>query len=795
MSVASAAIGQPGSVSTERVCAHCGADLASTNDRFCCQGCASAAALVEGLGLEAFYRRRLLAPGLHRPGTWGANDVEAFVVQRDSACHLDLHVEGLTCGACVWLIETMLAREPGIAQARVNFSTRRLAIDWQGAPERGQGFADLVAKLGFGVAPFEPAAVEDRQALEARELLRALAVAGFATANVMLLSVSVWSGHDGSMGPATRDFLHWLSALIALPAIAYAGLPFFRSAWRALAAGRTNMDVPISLGVSLAAVMSLWETIGGRPHAFFDSAITLLFFLLIGRALDLGARGRARAAAQHMVALAARAARVVRPDGTVLTRRPADIEVGDHVLVASGERIPVDGVVAQGDGRLDQSIVTGEAVPVRVKLGDRVYAGSINLETALEIETTAAGDGTLLAEIARLMEAAERGQGRYRTLADRVARLYAPVVHLAGAATFVGWYAIVDAPLHQAMMNAVAVLIITCPCALALAVPVVQVVASGRLMRRGILMKSATALERLAEVDLVVLDKTGTVTLGRPQLIGSDDPQSVIEAASMAQASRHPLARALVQACPDARFAPGVVEHLGQGLSREERGGAWRLGSRAFCGIASGPQGEDDGVLELWMLRPDRTARRFRFADAMRPDAIATLAALRQRGLELRMLSGDRAHAVLKMASDLGLSPAAAEGELRPADKARRLQDLASGGRRVAMIGDGLNDAPALATAHASLSPANATDIARNAADFVFQGDRLNSVVEAIDTARAARRVAQQNLALAMGYNLLAVPLAVAGYVTPLVAAVAMSTSSILVIANALRLARGGVSS
>jgi Cu2+-exporting ATPase len=795
MSAAVGTIAQAGSASTEVACAHCGAGLASSIDRFCCQGCASAATLVEGLGLEAFYRKRLLTPGLHRPGAWGVNDVGPFVVQRDGACHLDLHVEGLICGACVWLVETALAREPVIERARVNFSTRRLTITWKGAPDLAQDFADLVAALGFGVAPFEPAGVEDRQAREAQELLRALAVAGFAAANVMLLSVSVWSGHAGSMGPATREFLHWLSALIALPAIAYAGLPFFRSAWRALSAGRTNMDVPISVGVSLAAAISLWETIAGRPHAFFDSAITLLFFLLIGRSLDLGARGKARAAAQHMVALTARAARVLRPDGTVLMRRPADIEVGDHVLVASGERIPVDGVVAQGGGRLDQSIVTGEAAPVRVNSGDRVYAGSINLESPLEIEMTAAGDGTLLAEIARLMEAAERGQGRYRTLADRVARLYAPVVHVAGAATFAGWYGIFDAPFHQAVMNAVAVLIITCPCALALAVPAVQVVASGRLMRRGILMKSATALERLAEVDMVVLDKTGTVTLGRPQLRAPDDGQSVVDAASMAQASRHPLARALVQACPEARFVPGVVEHLGHGLAREEGGGAWRLGSRAFCGIAAGPQADDDGALELWMVRPDRTARRFQFTDAMRPDARATLVELERRGLELRMLSGDRAAAVLKMASDLGLSPGSAEGDLRPADKVRRLQDLAAAGRKVAMIGDGLNDAPALATAHASLSPTNATDIARNAADFVVQGDRLNGVVEAIDTARMARRIARQNLTLAIGYNLLAVPLAVAGYVTPLVAAVAMSTSSILVIANALRLARGGVPS
>ncbi|MFM8989923.1 MAG: heavy metal translocating P-type ATPase, partial [Alphaproteobacteria bacterium] len=454
---------------------------------------------MDGLGLGAFYARRLaLQPGALRPLAT-AEDVGAFVRSDDSgrSC-LELHVEGLACGACAWLVETVLARDPAMRRARANLSTRRLVLEWEGAATRGQEFAGLLASLGFRVAPFDPVLAGDEQARREAELLRAMAVAGFAAANVMLLSVSVWSGHAGSMGPATRELLHWVSALVALPAIAFAGIPFFRSAARALASGRTNMDVPISIGVALAAGMSLWETFYGREHAFFDSAVTLLFFLLVGRYLDLRARGRARQAAQHVVSLAARAVRVVLPGGRVETRRPQAVQPGDVVLVASGERVPVDGTVSRGETRLDQSIVTGESMPVAVAPGSGAFAGSVNLGPAIELRTRAAGEGTLLAEIARLMEAAERGQGRFVALADRVARYYAPVVHVAGVLTFLLGFGALGAPAHQALLNAAAVLLITCPCALALAVPVVQVVASARLMRAGILVKSATALERLA---------------------------------------------------------------------------------------------------------------------------------------------------------------------------------------------------------------------------------------------------------------------------------------------------------
>ncbi|MBL8696853.1 MAG: cadmium-translocating P-type ATPase [Alphaproteobacteria bacterium] len=776
-------------------CAHCGAELAAGQSRFCCHGCEAAAGLVAGLGLDDFYRRRLAAPGTLRPDG-AAADVSVYVAERDGVCRLDLLLDGVVCGACVWLVESALARSPEVRRARVNFSTRRLALEWAGPRALVGELVGRLAALGFRVAPFDAAQESDDQVRQERELLRAMAVAGFAAANVMLLSVSVWSGHAGSMGPATREFLHWVSGLIALPAIAFAGVPFFRSALAALRAGRTNMDVPISIGVILASAMSIHETAAGREHAFFDSAVTLLFFLLIGRYLDLRARGRARQAARHVLALTARAVRVVAADGSVALRRPDAVKVGDVVLVASGERIPVDGRVIDGQSTIDQSIVTGESMPLAATRDTRLFAGSLNLGAPIRVVTDGAGEGTLLAEIARLMEAAEHGQSRYVALADRVARYYAPVVHVAGALTFVAWYFLLDAAVEVALLNAAAVLIITCPCALALAVPVVQVVVSGRLMRAGILLKSGTALERLAAVDTIVLDKTGTLTVGRPELRGVE-PRGLSEAgalaiaAALAQTSRHPLSRAIVRAAPPVAAASEVDETPGAGLTGRCAGTRWRLGSAAFCAIdAQAGATAEIGALDLF-LADEGGARgaRFRLADRLRVDAADVVGTLQRRGYDVRLLSGDRAANVAAAAAAVGI--AKWQAEATPAAKAAVLAQLAGEGRRVAMIGDGLNDAPALAAAHASLSPASAVDIAQTAADVVFQGERLGPVPETLALAIAARRAARENLILALGYNLLAVPLAMAGMVTPLIAAVAMSSSSILVIGNAMRLARG----
>ncbi len=786
------------------VCRHCGQEVTAVADSavvasdgtgpFCCSGCAAAYDLVRGLGLGRYYDRRSVDPAARplRPED-GAATLDYSAHARDDAdgaqC-LHLMVDGLQCAACVWLIETAVGQQPGVVQARLNMTTRRLILRWNPAETDANRVVGTVAQLGYRVVPFDPDQLGGAQAKTERELLRAMAVAGFAMGNVMLLSVSVWAGHSQGMGTATRDLMHWISALICMPAIAYALRPFARSAFGALRRGRTNMDVPVTIGVLLATGMSLFETINSGPHAYFDGAVMLLFFLLIGRYLDQRARGRARSAAEQLLGLRANAVTILRDDGTSAVVPPEQVSPGTVILVATGERIPVDGRVVDGVSDLDTALITGESVPGSVRPGDQVFAGMLNLTAPLRLTVTAVGEGTLLAEIVRLMEVAEQGRAKYVAVADRVSRLYAPVVHVTALTTFLSWLLLGGVAWQVALMNAVAVLIITCPCALALAVPVVQVIASGRLMRQGTLLKTATALERLADIDTVVFDKTGTLTEGHPvpQLDGVADDDLRL-AAAMAATSRHPLARALAAALPGVPVASGVREIPGAGLEMDGAGGVIRLGSRRFTGAPEETQ--DAEGPELWLARPGVAPVRILFLDALRPDAVAVVAALRARGLEVRLLSGDRHGAVAAVAARLGISEWRA-GQT-PADKTAALADLTGQGRRVLMVGDGLNDAPALAAASVSMSPSTAVDVSQTAADVVFQGRMLRPIVESVEVARRSGRLVKQNFAIALLYNLCAVPLAMAGLLTPLLAALAMSSSSLIVILNALRLARGSV--
>jgi Cu2+-exporting ATPase len=783
-------------------CRHCGLPVPPDGPAapdFCCVGCQGAHALIQGTGLSQYYDRRCLDPDTRalRPEDVEGADFSAHVRLertgeggREEAV-LHLMVEGLHCAACVWLIESLLKRQPGVTHARLNMTTRRLTLRFKpdacAGPDGGANtILQPVLRVGYRLVPYDPALLDQATKREESALLRAMAVAGFASGNVMLFSVSIWFGAD--MDPSTRDLFHWLSALVAIPAILFCIRPFARSALTALRAGRGNMDVPITLAVLLAAGMSLWETANGGRHAYFDAAVMLLFFLLIGRYLDLRARGRARAAAEHLLSLGAGSVAVVREDGSLEHLPPNRVETGATVLVAAGERIGVDGTVREGQSDLDTSLLTGETLPESVSVGSPVFAGTVNLTGPLRITAGAVGEGTLLAEIVRMMEVAEQGRARYVALADRVARSYVPVVHLLALATFLGWLVLMDAPWQVALLIAAAVLIVTCPCALALAVPVVQVVATGRLLRRGILVKSPTALERLTTVDHVVFDKTGTLTEGRPDLTregASWTEADLAAAAGLARASHHPLARALARAAGEGPALSDVTEHPGLGLSRSTPAGEERLGSRAFCGLPEDGAGSGP---EMWLTRPGHPTARFAFADTIRADAAEVIADLKARGLTVELLSGDREPAVAELARRVNLDDWRA-GQ-KPQDKVARLNALAREGRKVVMVGDGLNDAPALAAALVSLSPATAVDVTQTAADVVFQGARLAPILEVLTVARRADHLVRLNFGLSFAYNVVTVPLAVAGLVTPLIAAVAMSGSSIVVILNALRLAR-----
>ncbi len=691
-----------------------------------------------------------------------------------------LSLPGIHCSACIAAVERALNAYPGVEGARVNLTLKRAMI--KAAPEvRASDLIPVLEAAGYEAHELDPGALSATQSDKAgRDLLMRLAVAGFASMNVMLLSVSVWSGATD----ATRDMFHWISAAIAFPAIAFAAQPFFKNAWSALRVRRLNMDVPIVLAILLALITSLWETALSGEHAYFDAALTLTFFLLAGRYLDYRTRAVARSAAEELTALEVpRAIRLT--EGLEDEVAVSDLRVGDLVLVRPGGRMPVDGEIVSGQSELDRSLLTGETLPVFAEPGQSVSAGEVNLTGPLTIQATAVGEDTSLHQMADLVAIAESGRSRYTSLADKAAKLYAPGVHILSALSFLGWY-IYSGDLRTALNIAAAVLIITCPCALGLAVPAVTTAASGRLFRKGMLIKDATALERLAQVDTVVFDKTGTLTSGTPEVtnLGDHSRADLAVALALAEASSHPLSVALTRAAREAGIKPAnlreIVEVPGYGTEGFHRDQRVRLGRAAWVG------GDDSDQTAAWLAIGGQPPNCFTFSDSLRTGAAQAVSALRASAKEVILISGDTQGAVQALADRLGIETWIAQA--LPQDKAARVQALADGGRNVLMVGDGLNDTAALAAAHVSISPASALDAARVASDIVLLGNDLSPIAQACVTAEKATKRIRENFRIATIYNVIAVPLAVAGLATPLIAALAMSTSSITVSLNALRL-------
>ncbi|MCG6111021.1 MAG: cadmium-translocating P-type ATPase [Paracoccus sp.] len=684
------------------------------------------------------------------------------------------------CALCITQIEGALMAHPGVRTARVNLTLRRVTVN---AP--GLTAADLVpvlARAGHQAHELDPDALAQSAGDRAgRDLLMRIGVSGFAMMNIMILSVAVWSGAEA----ATRDLFHWISGAIALPTVVFAGQPFFASAWRSLKAGRLGMDVPISLALILASAISVFETAQSGHHAYFDAAVMLCFFLLVGRYLDHRTRAIARSAAAELTAL--EVPRATLMSGVVERTVPvADLRPGDLIRVRPGGRIPADGTVLEGHSEIDRALLTGETLPVTASPGMTLSAGEVNLTGPLVLRVTAAGQDSSLARLTALVEAAENARGRYTSLAERAARGYSPAVHVLAFGSFLGWlWATGD--MRLAVNIAAAVLIITCPCALGLAVPAVATSASGRLFRRGLLIKDGTALERLAEVDTVVFDKTGTLTMGQPRLL---DPESIPAdlrplAHALAQGSAHPLSRALAQALEGTPPAvlEALTEHPGRGVSARWQGRDLRLGRAEWLGVADD---QDAATLSSWLSVEGQPPLRLDFTDSLRPGAADCVARLLADGRRVILLSGDRAAPVAALAATLGISEWHAG--IDPVGKADAVAALADAGAKVLMVGDGLNDTAALARAHVSLSPASALDAARVASDMVLTGHDLAPVAEALVIARLATRRIRENFAISFGYNVIAVPFAILGMATPLLAALAMSISSITVTLNALRL-------
>lgn len=698
-----------------------------------------------------------------------------------SEARLMLSIPTAHCAACISTVESGLAAQPGVRSVRVNLTMKRVSVEADPQVDA----QDMIAALkGLGYEAYEldagllSATETDKQG---RDLLMRLGVAFFSMMNIMLLSIAVWAGAED----ATRDMFHWISAAIALPTVVFAGQPFFKSAWASLRVGRLGMDVPISLALILASTISLFETFYSGHHAYFDAAVMLTFFLLGGRYLDHRTRAVARSAAEELAALEVPRATVLR-DGAEVVLAISAVSVGDLVLVRPGGRMPVDGVIVAGSSEVDRSLLTGESLPAYVGPDTVVSAGEVNLTGPLTLRVTAAGKDSSLHRMADLVAVAESAKTRYTSLAERAASLYSPLVHLLSFGAFGFWMWKTGGDLRFAVNISAAVLIITCPCALGLAVPAVVTAASGKLFRKGLLIKNGTALERLAEVDTVVFDKTGTLTMGTPEPVNlGDHPRVALEVvAALAAGSSHPLARALALAAQAAGVKPATLSDLrevpGYGVQGIWHGKTVRLGRASWC------EAQELPMTATYLCMGEGAPLAFTFADSLRPGAEIAVKALQSQGKRVILLSGDAEAAVAELATRLGLREW--QAGCLPAEKSARVAALTAEGHRVLMVGDGLNDTAALAAAHVSISPASALDAARVASDIVLLGQDMAPIADALRISMQATKRIKENFALSAGYNVIAVPLALMGLATPLAAALAMSLSSITVSLNALRL-------
>lgn len=681
-------------------------------------------------------------------------------------------VPAIRCAACIGSIERALSQLPGVSEARVNATLRRVSVASELSAER---ITAALKDIGYDAYLLDAGVLERESDPVGQDLILRMGVAGFAMMNVMLLSVAVWSGATD----ATRDLFHLISAAIALPAVLYSARPFFSHAYQALSVRRLNMDVPISLAILLAAGMSLFETLHGGAHAYFDAALSLTFFLLIGRYLEHRTRSVARSAANELAALEVHTAQRKVAQGYE-TVPVSQLRVGDRVLVAAGMRVPVDGALTSVSAHTDRSFLTGESDPVSHCAGDALSAGEINLGAPFEMRATAIGSDTRLRRIAQLVETAENARNRYTSIADRAARIYAPVVHVLAAATFVGWF-VATADVRTSLNVAIAVLIITCPCALGLAVPAVSTAAISKLYEMGFLVKSGTALERLADVEAFVFDKTGTLTKPAFRLHASHlglDERRVLK--GLAQVSSHPLSKALAARLTDLKPAnlTHIREHAGLGVTATWRTLEVALGRAAWLGHSGSAL-----MLQVGAKHIDLTYRE----EAL--DGAETLSlALGNCGLTTEIISGDTEAKTRDVARQLSIPRWTACSS--PENKARHVADL-NAETRVCMVGDGINDTAALSNAHVSVAPGTALDATRNAADIIMIGNALGRLPALVRISRRAIQLSRQNFGIAILYNAVAIPIAIAGFATPLMAALAMSCSSITVLLNAMRVRSG----
>ncbi len=772
----------------------------------CCRGCQAVAQAIVDNGLGDYYSNRTALPAsgqevlpddIQKLALFDHPEIQrSFVIE--TGTHMKeavLILEGITCAACVWLNERHLRQLGGVVAVDVNYSSRRARVTWD---ERKIGLSQILKEiqlLGYNAHPYNARKADQLRKQNRKKDLQRLAIAGIAAAQVMMMAVALYAGSWYGIDTNTQRLLRWFSLLLTLPVAGFAAQPFYKAAWSGLRSGHLNMDVPVALAILSAFFGSVWVTVAGGEHVYYDTIAMFTLFLLATRMLETGAQEKSIEAAENLLKL--QPAMALRVENGEPQYVPVlDLQAGDHILAKPGEVIAADGEVIEGHSSADEALLTGESLPVSKQAGDVVIAGSSNLESQLLIRVTGVGEHTILAGIVRLVDKAQAEKPAIAVLADRVAAWF--TLGLLGFAVLVlGFWWWHDS--QRAFEIVLSVLVVTCPCALSLAVPAALAAAGSHLIRRGILVMRGQALETMAQVTHVVFDKTGTLTVGHPQIVAvialtdQDEAQCIRHAASLEQASEHPVARAFLARAGKTRLdtVTDISNTPGQGIAACLGGQVWRIGNRQFVGehdaqAEARMQREYAGATGIWLRDEHRLRALFVLQDAVREDAAETIAALREQGLAVSMLSGDAEAAVRQVAQQVGIDDF--RWTQSPADKLAALRALQAQGAVVAMVGDGINDAPVLAGAQVSFAMGTGADVTSQSSDIVLLSSRLRDVVLALQTGIAARAVMRQNLWWALVYNVSALPFAAMGYVSPWLAALGMSLSSLIVVVNALRL-------